>query len=135
MIQLKAGVVLAFCRSWTRPSAGLSRFATWLASQLVPPPGGSLSGGETELSDCTAPVSDSNQGNGKCLATYWSFGCAPVSVVTSGLEKSPAMLVGLVSGLLSDAPGPAQVASSRPTTESAWYWVAPGTCSPPMSWA
>ena len=32
--------------------------------------------------DRTAPVSDWNQGNGKCLATYWSFGCAAVKVVT-----------------------------------------------------
>ena len=45
----------------------------WLASQLVPPLEGSLSGGVVVPSPLTSPVSDSNQGNGKCLATYWSI--------------------------------------------------------------
>ena len=59
---------------------GLSRFVTWFASQFVPPLDGSFSAGPlTE-----EPVSDWNQGNGKCLATYWSFGCAAVKVVTPG---------------------------------------------------
>ena len=59
---------------------GLSRLAMWFASQLAPPFDGSFSAGPlTE-----EPVSDWNQGNGKCLATYWSLGCAAVRAVTPG---------------------------------------------------
>ena len=130
VIQLNAGVVLAFCRSWTRPVCGLSRFATWLASQLVPPLDGWFSAGPlTE-----EPVSDWNHANGKCLATYWSFGCAAVNVVTPA-GKLADIWVGLVSGLLAGVPGPAHAAASRSGTVLAWNEVSPGVCAPPMSWA
>src|SRR5580658_3985018 len=68
VIQLKLGTVLS-TRSWTRPLAGLSRLAMWLASQLLPPPTGVV---RALVPLAPTPVSDSNQPKGKCLATYWS---------------------------------------------------------------
>ena len=64
------------------------------ASQSVPPCAGVVSAGVVVPSPFFVPVREWNQGNGKCLATYWSFGCAPVRLTTPG--GSGCVAVGVV---------------------------------------
>src|SRR5581483_5778096 len=93
-IQLNAGVVEALCRSWYSPLVESKRLAMCAESQSP---------------DCRI---DSNQGNGKCLGTYWSvalalpgFGKAVLPVAPGAANGAPqncapASCVGLpVSGL------------------------------------
>src|SRR5579875_2671401 len=72
VIQLKAGVVDSFCRSCTRPLVELSRLAIW-----------------DEVQSDEFESSDSNQGNGKCLGTYWSVAFADPGLVTPAPAGSP----------------------------------------------
>ena len=82
----------------------------WLASQSVPPwPAWSAPAAVPVA--VMVPVRLWNHGNGKCLATYWSLGCAPVKLVTPGGNGWAAvalMNVGFVVGLLAAVPGPPQ---------------------------
>ncbi len=82
VIQLNAGVVFSCCRSRKSPLEDESRFAMCAESQSVPPWAGFVNEVAARPLAPAAPVSPSNHGNGKCLATYWSFACAPVKLVT-----------------------------------------------------